>query len=309
MRQCRLLNKYSEGGQDMSKVLGDKKALALFTIPALLLFTILVFIPIIWSMVYTFFTGTPGVNFTFSGGANYLRIFQDAQLWTTFKNNIIYVITVGGGQIVFGFLIAMVINFGVREHQNLVRTLLFIPVVLPGVASAQLWLKMYAITPQYGLLNSIFNMLGIDSLVKAWTGDPSTAMIALIIMDIWKALGMYILIFYSGIIDLPEDAVEAARIDGANVFQIITRIQMPMLKPIFRMALVMCITACFKVYDSPVALTGGGPGIVTTMPSMYMYSNAFNYSQFGYASVIAILILIECAIFTVAVNKLLAQKD
>lgn len=84
---------------------------------------------------------------------------------------------------------------------------------------------------------------------------------------------------------------------------------MPMLKPIFRMALVMCITACFKVYDSPVALTNGGPGIVTTMPSMYMYSNAFNYSQFGYASVIAILILIECAIFTVAVNKLLAQKD
>lgn len=293
----------------MSKVLGDKKALALFTLPALLLFTILVFIPIIWSLVYTFFTGTPGVNFTFSGAANYMKIFQDAQLWTTFKNNIIYVVTVGGGQIVLGFIIAMVINFGVREHRNLVRTLLFIPVVLPGVASAQLWLKMYAITPQYGLLNSIFDMLGIDNLVKAWTGDPSTAMIALIIMDIWKALGMYILIFYSGIIDLPEDAVEAARIDGANVFQIITRIQMPMLKPIFRMALVMCITACFKVYDSPVALTNGGPGIATTMPSMYMYSNAFNYSQFGYASVIAILILIECAIFTVAVNKLLAQKD
>ena len=130
----------------MSKVLGDKKALALFTIPALLLFTILVFIPIIWSLVYTFFTGTPGVNFTFAGAANYLKIFQDAQLWTTFKNNIIYVVTVGGGQIVLGFIIAMVINFGVREHRNLVRTLLFIPVVLPGVASAQLWLKMYAIT-------------------------------------------------------------------------------------------------------------------------------------------------------------------
>lgn len=293
----------------MSKVLGDKKALALFTIPALLLFTVLVFVPIIWSLIYTFFTGTPGVNFTFSGLANYLKIFQDAQLVTTFKNNIIYVITVGGGQIILGFVIAMVINFGVRRHQSLVRTLLFIPVVLPGVASAQLWLKMYAITPQYGLLNSIFDMLGLDNLVKAWTGDPSTAMIALIIMDIWKALGMYILIFYSGIIDLPEDAVEAARIDGANVFQIITKIQMPMLKPIFRMALVMCITACFKVYDSPVALTNGGPGIATTMPSMYMYSNAFNYSQFGYASVIAILILIECAVFTVAVNKLLAQKD
>ncbi len=293
----------------MSKVLGDKKAIALFVLPAALLFTILVFIPIVWSLGYTFFTGTPGVNFSFAGLANYKKIFQDTQLWTAFKNNIIYVVTVGGGQIVLGFIIAMVINFGVKKHQNLVRTLLFIPVVLPGVATAQLWLKMYAITPQYGLLNSIFDMIGLDNLVKAWTGDPSTAMISLIIMDIWKALGMYILIFYSGIIDLPEDAVEAARIDGASTLQIITKIQMPMLKPIFRMALVMCITACFKVYDSPVALTNGGPGIVTMMPSMYMYNNAFNYSQFGYASVIAILILVECAIFTVAVNKALAQKD
>lgn len=293
----------------MNKVLGDKKALALFTIPALLLFTILVFIPIVRSLFYTFYAGTPGVNFTFSGLTNYKRIFSDTQLWTTLKTNILYVVTVGGGQIVLGFVIAMLINFGIKKHQSLIRTLLFIPVVLPGVAAAQLWLKMYAITPQYGLLNSIFDMIGLDGLVKAWTGDPSTAMISLIIMDIWKALGMYILIFYSGIIDLPEDAVEAARIDGATTFQIITKIQMPMLKPVFRMALVMCITACFKVYDSPVALTNGGPGIVTTMPSMYMYSNAFNYSQFGYASVIALLILIECAIFTVCVNKFLAQKD
>ena len=293
----------------MNKVLGDKKALAIFTLPSVLLFTVLVFIPSVWSLVYTFFTGSPGVNFTFAGLTNYLRVFGDAQLRTTFLNNIIYVVTVGGGQIVLGFVIAMVINFGVKKHQNLVRTLLFIPVVLPGVAAAQLWLKMYAITPQYGLLNSIFDLLGLDGLINAWTGDPKTAMIALIIMDIWKALGMYILIFYSGIIDLSEDVVEAARIDGATTFQIITKIQMPMLKPIFRMALVMCITACFKVYDSPVALTNGGPGIVTTMPSMYMYSNAFNYSQFGYASVIAMLILIECAIFTIVVNKLLEQKD
>lgn len=293
----------------MNKVLSDKKALTLFTLPSLILFTALVFVPIIWSLVYTFFTGTPGVNFSFSGLANYLRIFTDARLLTTFVNNVIYVVVVGGGQIVLGFIIAMVINFGVKKRQNLVRTLLFIPVALPGVAAAQLWIKMYAITPQYGLLNSIFSMVGLNGLVKAWTGDPSTAMIALIIMDIWKALGMYILIFYSGIIDLPEDAVEAARIDGATTLQIITRIQMPMLKPIFRMALVMCITACFKVYDSPVALTNGGPGIATTMPSMYMYSNAFNYSQFGYASVIALLILLECTVFTVIVNRLLRQSD
>ena len=117
----------------MKKVLSDRKALLVFTVPTLLLFTGLVFIPIIWSLVYTFFTGSPGVNFTFSGISNYLRAFSDKQLGTTFINNVIYVVVVGGGQIVLGFIIAMVINFGVKKHQNLVRTLLFIPVVLPNV--------------------------------------------------------------------------------------------------------------------------------------------------------------------------------
>lgn len=292
----------------MNKVLGNKKAFCLFTLPSVLLFTALVFIPIIWSFTYTFFSGTPGVNFTFAGFTNYLKIFSDPQLLTSFKNNIIYVIVVGGGQIVLGFMIAMLINFGIKKRQNLVRSLLFIPVVLPGVAVAQMFLKIYAITPQYGLLNSLLELVGLSNLITAWTGETATAMAALNVMDIWKAVGMYILIFYSGIIDLPEDAVEAAKIDGANIFQIITRIQMPMLKPVFRMALVLCITACFKVYDSVVALTQGGPGIATMMPSMYMYNTAFNYSQFGYGSVLAILILIECAIFTMVVNRIFRKS-
>ncbi|MDO4448020.1 MAG: sugar ABC transporter permease [Blautia sp.] len=293
----------------MNKVLGNKKAITLFTLPAILLFTALVFIPLIWSFTYTFFSGQPGLDFSFCGLKNYMQIFKDPTLLITIKNNLLYVVCVGGMQILLGFLIAMLINFGVKRHQNLVRSLLFIPVVLPGVAVAQMFLKMYAITPQYGLLNSLLDMIGLDSLITAWTGNPKTAMLSLFIMDIWKAVGMYILVFYSGIIELPEDSVEAARIDGANTWQIITKVQIPQLKPVFRMALIICITACFKVYDSPMALTGGGPGTATMMPSMYMYNMAFNYRQFGYGSVLAVLILIECALFTAAVGRIFRNKD
>lgn len=293
----------------MNKVLGNKKAITLFTLPAILLFTALVFIPLIWSFTYTFFSGQPGLDFSFCGLKNYMQIFKDPTLLITIKNNLLYVVCVGGMQIFLGFLIAMLINFGVKKHQNLVRSLLFIPVVLPGVAVAQMFLKMYAITPQYGLLNSLLDMIGLDSLITAWTGNPKTAMLSLFIMDIWKAVGMYILVFYSGIIELPEDSVEAARIDGANTWQIITKVQIPQLKPVFRMALIICITACFKVYDSPMALTGGGPGTATMMPSMYMYNMAFNYRQFGYGSVLAVLILIECALFTAAVGRIFRNKD
>ena len=293
----------------MKKVLENKKAICLFTLPAVILFTCLVFIPLIWSFTYTFFSGQPGLDFEINGLDNYIRVFTDKTLRTTLVNNLIYVVVVGGMQIILGFLIAMLINYGVKKHQNLVRSLLFIPVVLPGVAVAQMFLKIYAITPQYGLLNSFFDAVGLDSFVKAWTGDPQTAMIALIIMDIWKAGGMYILVFYSGIIELPEDSVEAARIDGASTWQIITKVQIPQLKPVFRMSLIICITACFKVFDSPVALTGGGPGTATMMPSMYMYNTAFNYGEFGYGSVLALIILLECALFTLVVGRIFRNKE
>ena len=103
--------------------------------------------------------------------------------------------------------------------------------------------------------------------------------------------------------------MEAARIDGASTWQIITKVQIPQLKPVFRMALIICITACFKVYDSPVALTGGGPGTATMMPSMYMYNTAFNYGEFGYGSVLALIILLECAIFTLVVGRIFRNKE
>lgn len=291
----------------MKSAMGNKKAIALFVLPAFILFTALVFIPLIWSFTYSFFSGQPGLRFEFTGIDNYIRLFSDKTLRTALMNNLVYVVAVGGLQIVLGFLIAMLINYGVKKYRNLVRSLLFIPVVLPGVAVAQMFLKMYAITPQYGLFNAILSSLGLDSLVTAWTGDPSTAMLSVIIMDVWKAAGMYILIFYSGIIELPEDSVEAARIDGANTFQIITRIQIPQLKPVFQMALIICVTACFKVYDSVVALTNGGPGTVTMMPSIYMYNTAFNYSEFGYGSTISIVILLECMLFTIVVQRLFAE--
>ena len=125
----------------MKKVLGNKKAICLFTLPAVILFTCLVFIPLIWSFTYTFFSGQPGLNFEFNGLDNYIRVFTDKTLRTTIVNNLIYVVVVGGLQIILGFCIAMLINFGVKKHQNLVRSLLFIPVVLPGVAVAQMFLK------------------------------------------------------------------------------------------------------------------------------------------------------------------------
>ena len=145
--------------------------------------------------------------------------------------------------------------------------------------------------------------------MTAWIGDVSTALWSLAAMDIWKGVGLYCLIFYSAIIDLPGNVVEAAKIDGASSMRIIRSVQIPLLKPIFRMSLIFSLTGCIKVYDTVVALTKGGPGTSTYMPSMLMYDQAFTYGNFGYGSVIALMILVECTVLTAIINKIFAQKE
>ena len=243
----------------MNKVLGNKKALALFTLPAIILFTLLAIVPIIWSLFYSFFSGMPGVNFQFCGLDNFKQFFTDTNVHQGFLRNIKYVIVVMIGQVGIGFALAMLINYGVNHCKNLIRTCMFIPVVLPSVAVGQLFQKIYAIAPQNGLLNAFLELIGLKFLVTAWIGDVSTALWSLAAMDIWKGVGLYCLIFYSAIIDLPGDVVEAAKIDGASSMRIIRSVQIPLLKPIFRMSLIFSLTGCIKVYDTVVALTKGGP--------------------------------------------------
>ncbi len=300
---------FLKGEFDLNKVLSNKKALALFTLPAILLFSGLAVLPIIWSLFYSFFTGMPGVNFKFSGIDNFVKLFSDKQLIESFIRNFKYVAGVMTGQVSIGFILAMLINYCVKKQKNLVRTCLFVPVVLPSVAVGQLFQKIYAIVPQNGLLNAFLEIVGLEFLVKAWIGDVSTAIWSLAAMDIWKGIGLYCLIFYSAIIDLPGDVVEAARIDGASSLRIIRSVQIPLLKPIFRMSLIFSLTGCIKVYDSVLALTKGGPGTATYMPTMLMYDQSFQYGNFGYGSTIALLILIECTLLTFIINKLLGKKE
>ncbi len=292
----------------MNKVLSNKKALALFTLPAIILFTALAIVPIIWSLCYSFYTGMPGVNFEFCGFDNFIKVLTDKSLHEGFLRNLKYVAVVMLGQISIGFIMAMLINYTVTKGKNFIRTCMFIPVVLPSVAVGQLFQKIYAIAPQYGLLNALLEVVGLKFLITAWVGEVSTALWSLVAMDIWKGVGLYCLIFYSAIIDLPGDVVESAKIDGAGTLRIIRSIQMPLLKPIFRMSLIFSLTGCIKVYDTVVALTKGGPGTSTYMPSMIMYDQAFTYGNFGYGSAIALMILVECTILTAIINKLLGER-
>ena len=278
----------------MDKVLGNKKAIALFILPPLILYTILVVLPVLWSFYYSFYSGTPGLKWEFSGLKNYLRLFKDRNFLAALIVNIRYIAMVMIGQVGLGLALALMFNFWLKRFKSVVRTLVFFPVVLPTVAVGQLFAKIYEIQPNYGLLNSILSSIGLEHMVQPWIGQASTALYCLSAMDIWVAMGFYSVIYYGALLDIPGDIIEAARVDGCSGWQLFRDILLPLLRPITITCLIFSFTGTVKMFESALALTGGGPGNATKSLSMYMYNVAFTYNKMGYGSVIAVFIFALC---------------
>ena len=163
----------------MKKVLANKKAIALFVVPGLVLYTILVIVPVIWSLYYSLYSGSPGIKWEFVGLDNYVKLFQDKNFLSALAVNAKYISVVMIGQVGLGLLLALMFRFWLKRCKTIVRTLVFFPVVLPTVAVGQLFAKIYEIQPNYGLLNSFLDSIGLDNLVQPWIGQASTALWAL----------------------------------------------------------------------------------------------------------------------------------
>jgi ABC-type sugar transport systems, permease components len=292
----------------MKKVLGDKKAIALFVGPALILYSLVVILPVIWSLYYSFYAGSPGLKWEFAGFDNYVRLFRDNNFKKALEVNAKYIGLVMLGQSGLGLLLALYFRFGLKHFKNFVRTLVFFPVVLPTIAVGQLFSKIYEIQPNYGLLNSLLAAAGLNNMVQAWVGQASTALGSLAFMDIWVAMGFHSVIFYGALLDIPGDVIEAARIDGSNGWNLFKRVLAPLLRPVIITSLVFSFSGTVKMFESALALTKGGPGNATKSLSMYMYDVSFTYNRVGYGSVIAVIIFLIC-IGGSRIIKMFDKKD
>jgi len=292
----------------MKELLGNRKAIALFVLPALLIYLFAVFIPIVWSAYYSLFQGLPGLGFKFVGFRNYIKMWTDSMFLGSLGITLKYVVFVVGGQVGFGFLLSLLFVFGIKKYTTLVRTLVFFPVVLPVVAVGQLFSKIVEISPQYGLLNSLLEFLHLNMLIQPWLGQSSTALGVLCTMDTWTAMGFYAVIFFAALVEIPQEIIEAARIDGASGWRLTRKILLPLLKPITLTCLIFSFTGTLKVFKSALALTRGGPGVSTKTLSMYMYDASFLYSQYGYGSSIAVFILLECLFVSIVLSKLFSKN-
>ena len=263
----------------------------------------IVILPVLWSLYYSFYSGSPGLKWEFCGFDNFFRLFGDTNFKASLVVNLKYISVVMLGQVGMGLLLALLFNFWLKRFKNVIRTLVFFPVVLPTVAVGQLFQKIYEIQPNYGLLNSLLDSLGLTNLVQPWIGQASTALGSLCVMDIWVAMGFYAVIFYGALLELPGDVIEAARIDGASGLQLFRYILMPLLRTMIITCLIFSFSGTVKMFESATALTNGGPGAATRSLSMYMYNVSFTYNKVGYGSVVALFIFLLCVVGSSIIRK------
>ncbi|AZH82589.1 sugar ABC transporter permease [Plantibacter sp. PA-3-X8] len=285
----------------MKHVLGDKRAIAILLGPALLVYTLVMLVPVIWSLGYTVFEGNTITGFTFVGVDNFVRAAGDPKVWDAVLFTVKYALVVTIGQVFIGYLMSLLYVFVLKRSSGIIRTLVFFPVVLPTVAVALLFQKMFEVAPSTGVVNTVITSFGGDSV--DWFGSGANAFLVIAIMDIWRSIGFYGVLLYAGIVEIPEDTLESARLDGATGWSLVRHIVIPLSLPVLLSAIIFSINGTLKVFDSIIALTNGGPGNATSPLTLYMFQTSFSYGEYGYGSTIALLLTIICLVVTVFIFR------
>lgn len=228
--------------------------------------------------------------YRFIGIENYFHVFTSALFGKAMLNTLIFSVVVIFFRIGLGLAIAVAIYSALIKHKSFFRAVYYMPVVTPMVAVAFVWKFLY--NPQIGAINQI---LGLD---VNWLMNPKTALLAIMVMTIWKDFGYAVVMFMAGLYSLPSDAMEAAKVDGASSWQTFKWLTLPLLKPMTLFVVITSIISYIQAYVQVMILTDGGPGTATYLSSYIIYNEAFVKYNFGYASAMSFVLFVITAVFT-----------
>ncbi|MEC0179079.1 sugar ABC transporter permease [Paenibacillus favisporus] len=288
----------------MDKVMSNKKIIALYVLPSLLLIMAIIYIPIVLTGYYGLMKWDGVSSMSFIGMENYSSLMKDSAFWNSVYHSLLFAVLSTVSLAVY--MIVALILAGNIKGAGLLRKIYLIPMLLSSVAIAQLWLKIYH--PTNGILNTFLVSLGVED-PPAWLSDPKLVLYALFIPILWQYAGFYILIYYAALKNIPASLIEAARIDGANPWQIALRIKLPLVSEVVKVTIVLAVVGSLKYFDLIYVMTDGGPNGASEVMASYMYQKAFRGFDFGYGSAIGFFLLIICMVATWAIRKATASKD
>jgi multiple sugar transport system permease protein len=253
--------------------------------------------PILFSLYISFTEYDILDSPTWIGLENFTNLFADPFFWMSMKVTFTYAIVSVPLGLVVSLMLAMLLNQNIKGI-FIIRTIYYLPVVISGVAVSLLWKWIF--NPEFGLMNFLLGLIGIEG--PSWLYSEEWALPAVIIMSLWS-IGGSMLIYLAGLQSIPTELYDAAKIDGANSRKTFRHITIPMLSPVIFFNLIMGIIGSLQVFTEGYVMTSGGPNNATLFSVLYLYRNAFNYLNMGYASAMAWVLFLIILGLTLIVFK------
>ena len=277
----------------------DRRVAPLFIVPVLVGFAIFYLYPTIrgiwWSLTDYTLLGSP----TFVGLDNYAKLIQDSEFWNSMMVTFYYVVLNIVTQTVAALFIAALLHRLTRSV--MLRTVLLVPWLVPNVTVGLLW--MWLLDTNLGFVNSLLGNLGVGPV--GFLTSPDLVIPTISLINTWSFTGYTALLFYAGMLQIPAHLYEAAAIDGAGEWRVFTRITLPLLRPILALVLVVSLIGSFQIFDTVAVTTEGGPVNASRVIYYYIYQQAFEFFDMGYAAALAIVLVVILGLLTAVQMRLL----
>ena len=250
------------------------------------MYCIWVIIPIVQSFYFSFTDGDSILTTAvFAGFDNYIRLVGDPVFHLALKNNILWLLLFVLLPVPLGLFIAMLFDNAFRGSK-IYKTLFYLPMTLSFAVIGTIWAWIYQ--PDYGALNTLLRIIGLDVLARQWLGDKDYMTFALIFVGIWRQVPYVMILYLAGLKNVPQELVEAARVDGAGWLQRFRHVVLPMLKPATIVAMTISVIDSLRAFDIVYVMTNTKARAAEVLAS-YMYTSSFGFSDYGYGSAIAVV--------------------
>ena len=238
---------------------------------------------------------------------NYARLWKDKNFWLVVVNTLRYSLYCTLGQVGLALIVSLLLTGKQLKLKAFHRAVIFFPVVMAPVVVGFVWKIIY--NTNYGVLNTLLRSLNLDSWIKPWLDDPNIIIYTVSVPVIWQYIGLYMVILLSAITSIPTEIYECAELDGADGIKRSWYITLPMIWDTLKIVIILVASGTMKIYDHIYVISGGGPGRSSMSMAVYAYQNTFEFTNFGYGSAIAVVILVIALLIGLLVQAIMGRKN
>lgn len=272
-----------------------------FILPCLFVLAVTSLYPVGFGLVVSLTNWNWGNQFDFVGMSNYVALLSDGEFWTVMRNTVVFATSATVSEVALGFYLAVQVD-KLAIRTDLIRALIMLPLMVSGIVVALMSKVMF--DPFLGIVNHLLGVFGLGP--SAFYGAAATAMPSVVAVDVWWQTAFVFIIMLAGLRGLPNDPIEAARVEGASEFTIFWRIKLPMLYSLLITVVIIRAIDTLKIFDIVFGTTGGGPGLSTEVVQTFVYRTAYSYQQIGKA--MATMIIFSILILAVALALQMLQR-